>query len=171
MLAAILALLQEGHTAASETAEHAGAAGEHAAEPWLVEQVNHILGPVVLSLERVVMPPIYGWLLDRGKSTGLYLVLAWIGVGVEYCSSLSARVMGSARPSSRKAVNAESFMWRNRPTPKGIGRGSRGSRTPRVVWAVNEFGDEETGRKPRRGIRSRDPWMAPTDQSVYRHQR
>jgi F-type H+-transporting ATPase subunit a len=60
MLAAILALLQEGHTAASETAEHAGASGEHAAEPWLVEQVNHILGPAVLSIERMVMPPIYG---------------------------------------------------------------------------------------------------------------
>jgi len=59
MLAAILALLQEGHTAASETTEHAGAAAEHA-EPWLVEQVNHIIGPAVLSLERVVMPPIYG---------------------------------------------------------------------------------------------------------------
>lgn len=59
MLAPILALLQEGHIAASETAEHAGAASEHA-EPWLVEQVNHILGPAVLSIERVVMPPIYG---------------------------------------------------------------------------------------------------------------
>ena len=55
MLAAILALLQEGHTAASETAEHAGATAEHA-EPWLVEQANHILGPAVLSIERVVMP-------------------------------------------------------------------------------------------------------------------
>jgi F-type H+-transporting ATPase subunit a len=59
MLAAILALLQEGHTAASETAEHAGATAEHA-EPWLVEQANHILGPAVLSIERAIMPPIYG---------------------------------------------------------------------------------------------------------------
>src|SRR5712692_723217 len=59
MLAAILALLQEGH-GASEAAEHAGAAGERAAEPWLVEQANHIFGPAVLNLERVVMPKIYG---------------------------------------------------------------------------------------------------------------
>lgn len=59
MLAAILALLQEGHTAVSEAAEHASPAGEHAAEPWLVEQVNHLLGPLVLGIERVVMPPIY----------------------------------------------------------------------------------------------------------------
>src|SRR2546422_1576815 len=60
MLAPILALLQEGHVAAAETAEHAGAAGEHAAEPWLVEQVNHVLGPTVVTIERMVMPPIYG---------------------------------------------------------------------------------------------------------------
>lgn len=60
MLAPILALLQEGHEAAAATAEHAGAAKEHAAEPWLVEQANHIFGPMVLNIERAVMPPIYG---------------------------------------------------------------------------------------------------------------
>ncbi|MEK6405694.1 MAG: F0F1 ATP synthase subunit A [Acidobacteriota bacterium] len=60
MLAPILALLQEGHIAAAEAAELAAGSGEHAAEPWLVEQANHILGPAVLSIERVVMPPIYG---------------------------------------------------------------------------------------------------------------
>jgi F-type H+-transporting ATPase subunit a len=60
MLAAILALLQEGHEAAAATAEHAGAAKEHAAEPWLVEQANHIFGPLVLNIERAVMPSIYG---------------------------------------------------------------------------------------------------------------
>jgi F-type H+-transporting ATPase subunit a len=60
MLAAILALLQEGHEAAAATADHAGAANEHAAEPWLVEQTNHIFGPMVLSIERAVMPAIYG---------------------------------------------------------------------------------------------------------------
>ncbi|MFY9554006.1 MAG: F0F1 ATP synthase subunit A, partial [Blastocatellia bacterium] len=60
MLAAILALLQEGHGAAEASAEHSEAAGKHAAEPWLVEQVNHVLGPMVLSAERVIMPPIYG---------------------------------------------------------------------------------------------------------------
>jgi F-type H+-transporting ATPase subunit a len=60
MPAAILALLQEGHEAAAATAEHAGAATEHAAEPWLVEQTNHIFGPMVLNIERAVMPSIYG---------------------------------------------------------------------------------------------------------------
>lgn len=59
MLAVFLALLQAGHEAATETAGHA-ATGEHEAEPWLVEQVNHIFGPMVLSVERAIMPSIYG---------------------------------------------------------------------------------------------------------------
>jgi len=59
MVAPILALLQEGHDAAVATAEHAGAAKEHETA-WLVEQVNHIFGPVVLNIERAVMPSIYG---------------------------------------------------------------------------------------------------------------
>jgi F-type H+-transporting ATPase subunit a len=54
MLAA-LALLQEGHEASAETAEHAG-------EPWIVEQVNHAFGPLILSAERAIMPSIYGLL-------------------------------------------------------------------------------------------------------------
>jgi len=60
MLAVILALLQEGHEAAAATAEHAGAAKGHEAEPWLVEQFNHIFGSMVLSVERAIMPSIYG---------------------------------------------------------------------------------------------------------------
>src|SRR5258708_17599515 len=60
MLAAIIALLQEGHEVAAGAVEHAGDATEHVAEPWLVEQVNHVFGPVVLSIERTVMPSIYG---------------------------------------------------------------------------------------------------------------
>lgn len=59
MLAPILALLQEGHEAAAATAEHVGAANEHAT-PWLVQQVNHYVGPFVLNIERAVMPPVYG---------------------------------------------------------------------------------------------------------------
>jgi F-type H+-transporting ATPase subunit a len=59
MLAAIFALLQEGHEAAAKTAEHAAAAEEHAAEPWLVEQANHVFGPIVINIERAIMPPIY----------------------------------------------------------------------------------------------------------------
>jgi F-type H+-transporting ATPase subunit a len=58
MLAAILALIQEGEPHAA--AEHAAEAGEHAAEPWLVEAANHYLGPLVLNIERAIMPPIYG---------------------------------------------------------------------------------------------------------------
>src|SRR2546426_1672679 len=58
MLAAFLALLQAGHEAATEAVEHA-ASGEHEAEPWLVEQVNHVFGPIVLNIERAVMPSIY----------------------------------------------------------------------------------------------------------------
>ena len=58
MLAPILGLLQVGHEAAAATAEHGEAAGHET--PWLVEQVNHLAGPLVLSVERVVMPPIYG---------------------------------------------------------------------------------------------------------------
>ena len=52
----ILALLLQH--AAEAAAEHAES-GEHA-EPWLVEQANHLLGPLVVSIERVLMPPIYG---------------------------------------------------------------------------------------------------------------
>jgi len=78
MLAALLALLQEGHEAAGEHAaeaaqtagEHVAEATEHAAEatghaaehaePYLVEAANHYLGPVVLNIERAIMPSIYG---------------------------------------------------------------------------------------------------------------
>jgi F-type H+-transporting ATPase subunit a len=65
MLAFILALLQEGHeasggqSAAQAVADHA-AETAHEAEPWIVEQVNHLFGPAVVKLEQVIMPPIYG---------------------------------------------------------------------------------------------------------------
>ena len=59
MLAAIIALLQEGHEAAAGAVEHAGEATEHAAEPWIVEQANHVFGPVVLGIERAVMPAVF----------------------------------------------------------------------------------------------------------------
>ena len=67
MALAFLAFLQEhGSTAehvvegAEKVAEH----GEHAAEhgehvPWLVEQVNHLFGSAVFSLQQNIMPPIY----------------------------------------------------------------------------------------------------------------
>lgn len=74
MLTALLAFLQAGHgaseaaapqagehatAAAGEVTEAAGHAAEHA-EPWLVEQTNHLLGPMVLKIEAAIMPPIYG---------------------------------------------------------------------------------------------------------------
>jgi F-type H+-transporting ATPase subunit a len=34
-------------------------ATEPSSEPWLVEQVNHFLGPLLLAVERVILPPIY----------------------------------------------------------------------------------------------------------------
>jgi F-type H+-transporting ATPase subunit a len=52
MPAAMLALLQEAHETSAEA--------DQAAEPWIVEQVNHIFGPTVLSIERAIMPSIYG---------------------------------------------------------------------------------------------------------------
>jgi len=67
MLAALLAFFQAEHGAATEAAgsaatEHTTGAAEHTAhhaEPWLVEQVNHLFGPIVLQIQRVIMPPIY----------------------------------------------------------------------------------------------------------------
>ncbi|HEU4387323.1 MAG TPA: F0F1 ATP synthase subunit A [Blastocatellia bacterium] len=60
MVLTLLALLQHGGGA--ETAEHAAekSAEGHNAEPWLLEQANHLLGPTVISVERVILPPIYG---------------------------------------------------------------------------------------------------------------
>ena len=82
--------------------------------------------------------------IAAGEHCGM--VWAWIGVGVGYCSSARALVMGSARPRSRKAVNCEIFLM-TRPAGAPIGavsassarsRSSRGSWTPRVVWDVDE---------------------------------
>ena len=59
MLAPILALLQAGHEAAA-TAGHSGEAAKGHEPAWLVAQFNNIFGPMVLSIERAIMPPIYG---------------------------------------------------------------------------------------------------------------
>jgi F-type H+-transporting ATPase subunit a len=53
----IIAFLQE---AVAEHSESAAAEAEKVEAPWLVEQCNHLLGGPVLSIERVIMPPIYG---------------------------------------------------------------------------------------------------------------
>ncbi len=80
----LLAFFQEQGTKAAEQAgEAVGAAAEHAAEhgahhaPWLVEQVNHLLGPTVYSLQSQLMPKLYGvigahW-PGEGKSYEQYL--------------------------------------------------------------------------------------------------
>lgn len=51
----VLAFLQE---TAGEHAE--SSAAEKVEAPWLVEQFNHVFGGPVLSLERMILPPIYG---------------------------------------------------------------------------------------------------------------
>ena len=66
----LLALLQEGHAAGEKAADtatgahaaaegaaaagHGGSGGHHVT--WLTEQVNHLLGGPVLSIERAIMP-------------------------------------------------------------------------------------------------------------------
>jgi F-type H+-transporting ATPase subunit a len=58
MLLAFFAFLQEHAPKAAEHAtkdEHGG--GHHT--PWIVEQVNHILGPAMFSIQEKIMPPIY----------------------------------------------------------------------------------------------------------------
>ena len=43
--------------------------GEHV--PWIVEQVNHFLGPVAFQLESMLMPPIYGLLGSHWPGEGM----------------------------------------------------------------------------------------------------
>jgi F-type H+-transporting ATPase subunit a len=52
----LAALLLEATEAAGE---HAESAGKHHV-PFIVEQVNHYLGPTVLEIQRAIMPTIYG---------------------------------------------------------------------------------------------------------------
>lgn len=62
----LLNILQEHGTVVSEsitaghgveTSGHAVAHGEHV--PWIVEQINHIVGPAVFEIQKQIMPPIY----------------------------------------------------------------------------------------------------------------
>jgi F-type H+-transporting ATPase subunit a len=52
---AFLLFLQEGHGAAAQPAD---AGGHHVT--WITEQVNHLLGPAVLNIQRAIMPKVYG---------------------------------------------------------------------------------------------------------------
>lgn len=44
---------------APETGHGGAAAGGHAT-PWLVEQINHLIGPATVPIQRAIMTPIYG---------------------------------------------------------------------------------------------------------------
>ena len=60
MLSTLLLFFQETHAPAAETAEHAAKSGGEHHVPALVEWTNQLLGPAVLSLQKAVMPSIYG---------------------------------------------------------------------------------------------------------------
>ncbi len=85
----------EGAAAAQHGAEatgHAAQAAGHAAEaaghggghhvPWLVEQVNHLLGPTVFEIQKAIMPPIYSALKIFGPH--------WPGEGKTYDQYIAA---------------------------------------------------------------------------------
>lgn len=62
----LLNILQEHGAAAAEqsatAAQHGAEAASHGGGhhvPWLVEQVNHLIGPAVFELQKAIMPPIY----------------------------------------------------------------------------------------------------------------
>jgi F-type H+-transporting ATPase subunit a len=57
MILTFPAFIQAAPAAAEAPAQEAGGHGAH---PWLLEQANHYLGPTVISIERVILPPIYG---------------------------------------------------------------------------------------------------------------
>jgi F-type H+-transporting ATPase subunit a len=80
----LLAMLfwQHGEAAQEGTT---GAAAEHAAEhggehiPWIVEQVNHILGPAVYSIQKSIMPAINpNWHGDPANPIPAHVVMAFI---------------------------------------------------------------------------------------------
>ncbi|MBS1791153.1 MAG: F0F1 ATP synthase subunit A [Acidobacteria bacterium] len=66
------AAAQPGVEAAGHAAGHGG--GHHV--PWLVEQVNHLLGPTVFEIQKTIMPPIYSTLKIFGPH--------WPGEGKTY---------------------------------------------------------------------------------------
>jgi hypothetical protein len=69
----------------------------------------------------------------------------WMGVGVEYCSSVSARVIGAARPKSLNEVKMRVLCGEGRAksrTHRGV------LETPRLIWAANVKGNLKSGPKP-----------------------
>ena len=84
------------------------------------------------------------------------MVWVWIGVGVTYFSSASARVMGSARPKSLKEVNVELSVARiGIVAAQGVStiRARGGVRHPRVIGLSIEIKGQARNRLT--GIRTR----------------
>jgi F-type H+-transporting ATPase subunit a len=84
----LLSLLQEHVPATAEGASHAAAATHQAAAhaehvPWLVEKLNHLVGPAVFSLQQTIMPPIY-------KAVGGLFGPHWPGEGLSFDQYLAA---------------------------------------------------------------------------------
>jgi F-type H+-transporting ATPase subunit a len=89
-------MMQEAAGQAVETAEHApetghgGAAAEagHGASPWIVEQINHLIGPATVPVQRAIMTPIYNmfgaeWAPPApGHEIPDHVILAIIAFGV-----------------------------------------------------------------------------------------
>jgi F0F1-type ATP synthase membrane subunit a len=89
-------MMQEAAGRTAETAEHApetghgGAAAEagHGATPWLVEQINHLIGPATVPLQRAIMTPIYHlfgqeWEAPQpGHEIPDHVILAFIAFGI-----------------------------------------------------------------------------------------
>ena len=78
------AAAEQGAEAAGHAAEAAGHGGGHHV-PWLVEQVNHLIGPAVFEMQKAVMPVIYGAVTfvgdSRAKIFGGHFSTHWPGEG------------------------------------------------------------------------------------------
>src|SRR5262245_36239762 len=110
--------------------------------------------------------------LDRGGG-GVLLVFECAGDGfgeAEFEKGSQCRIFPVARraPTDVGFTRFRHFRCASRLQPLAFRQTRRWTNlTSRVVWAVDEFSDEEAGRKPSRGIRSRDPWKAPVGWNSY----
>ena len=98
-------MMQDAAGHAVETAEHApetghgGAAAEagHGATPWIVEQINHLVGPATVPIQRAIMTPIYNlfgaeWTPPApGHEIPDHVILAIIAFGIIIVGALLMR--------------------------------------------------------------------------------
>ncbi len=99
----LLAFLREqGTKAAEQVGEAAGHAAEHGAHhaPWIVEQVNHLLGPAVYALQSEIMPKLYGvigahW-PGEGKSYEQYLASGEMAIPSHVVMFILAAIIATA---------------------------------------------------------------------------